>query len=160
MSQPVLVKSILYNLDILGGLKREQTLCTEGNYLVIDQRPYQPVSRFFAGDSRETILKCVEHTWSLINELLTSYGCILKLSDPVAKEHQDKIREHLREIKERNENVFNGLETLKSFIRYQSDPGFQVRVSLSQNDWTKIQNSVQSMIPAPGMNAEAQPNKK
>jgi hypothetical protein len=154
MAQPVLMKLILYNLDILGGLKHEQTLYTEGIYLAIDQRSYQPISRFWNGNSRESVLKCIEQTWALIDELLRSYQCILSASVPKGgAHHTSAIQVHLKELKDRHETVMNGFDMLKTFVRYKSDPSFQVRISLCQADWLKLQTTVaqvQTLVPANG----------
>lgn len=134
MALDTIVSDIMWNLDIIRAITNHQTLMVHGNRLEFDNRVLQWLRRPLTGDSRQQILNAIQNTFTMFEEVLRSYQCNIYIQNPddykqaEQSEVIDKIYTHLTGFIERRNEVFNGLEILSTFERYNNDHQFNIRL--------------------------------
>ena len=147
MALQTVVNDILWNLDIISEITNQQTLMCDGNKLEFDNRYLQYIRRSLSNDSRQLILHTIQKTFLLIEEIIQSYQYVLSseslrvLTDKtpeipdgvwVQNEQVDianNIYDNLQNFILRKAGVIQGLRTLSTCERYNTDTSFKIEMN-------------------------------
>ena len=147
MALQTVVNDILWNLDIISEVTNQQTLKCDGNRLEFDNRYLQYIRRSLSNDSRQLILHTIQKTFLLIEEIIQSYQYVLsseslrvvtnktpEIPDGVWVQNEqvdiaNNIYDNLQNFILRKNAVIQGLRTLSTFERYNTDTSFKIEMN-------------------------------